>query len=319
MILRALARRVDVEHDHHVGQRQRAAELAREQRRARVEMRLEDRHQPPVLERARRARGWPRPRSGGGRSRRTPARRRGTLRRAAESACPRRGSARGSATARPCSAAGEPRRLQGAGGVQRVVRAGHREREPPRRATRSVEPSPIEQRVARVVGHDLEPPRRSPAPAPAAQQLGAVPHHDRGARPAPGTPRNASRSSRSERSAAWWSSSTLVSTAISTFRLSIERSDSSASTTSHSPVPQCALGRPAADRGADEPARVQAAAAQDVRDHRRGRRLAVGARHRDRALQRAQLAQQLRAGTLAAGPARAPRPARGSPAGTALE
>ena len=47
--------------------------------------------------------------------------------------------------------------------------------------------------------------------------------------------RNASRSSASEPKLAWWSSSTFVNTPISTFRLNIERSDSSASTTSHSP------------------------------------------------------------------------------------
>ncbi len=47
MILGALARRVDVEHDHHVGLRERRAELAREQRRARVQVGLEDGHQAP--------------------------------------------------------------------------------------------------------------------------------------------------------------------------------------------------------------------------------------------------------------------------------
>src|SRR5438874_6054400 len=53
MVLAALARRVDVEHDHDVRLRQGAAELAREHRGARVQVRLEDRHQASRRQRAR--------------------------------------------------------------------------------------------------------------------------------------------------------------------------------------------------------------------------------------------------------------------------
>ena len=75
-VLGALARRVDVEHHHDVGQRQRAPELARQQPRARVEVRLEAGDQAPARPRAcGRPRAWRAPRSGGGRSRRRPARR----------------------------------------------------------------------------------------------------------------------------------------------------------------------------------------------------------------------------------------------------
>ncbi len=53
--------------------------------------------------------------------------------------------------------------------------------------------------------------------------------------------RNVSSTSRRELYVVWWSSSALVRTAIRGVSLSSERSDSSASTTSHSPAPQPAL------------------------------------------------------------------------------
>ena len=53
-VLGPLARAVDVEHHDQVGERERAAELAREHLRARVEVRLERRDQPPRLEGPRR-------------------------------------------------------------------------------------------------------------------------------------------------------------------------------------------------------------------------------------------------------------------------
>ncbi len=56
--------------------------------------------------------------------------------------------------------------------------------------------------------------------------------------------RNAASSSASEPKLAWWSSSTFVSKPISSLRLNIERSDSSASTTNHSPSPHSAFGKP---------------------------------------------------------------------------
>jgi hypothetical protein len=90
----------------------------------------------------------------------------------------------------------------------------------------------------------------------------------------------------------------LVSTAISTSSASIERSDSSASTTSHSPAPVGVQpGR--AQRAADEVAGSIAAAQQRVGDHRGRRRLAVRAGDRDRALQRAELGEQLGARAVA--------------------
>ena len=50
----ALARRIDVCHDDHVRSRQRASQLAREQPRARIQVRLEHRYQPVAVQRARR-------------------------------------------------------------------------------------------------------------------------------------------------------------------------------------------------------------------------------------------------------------------------
>ena len=57
MLLGALACRVDVQHHDHVGVGQGEAELAREQGGPRVEMGLEDRQQPTVLERTCRLEG----------------------------------------------------------------------------------------------------------------------------------------------------------------------------------------------------------------------------------------------------------------------
>ncbi len=57
MLLGALAGRVDVQDHGQVGSRQRLTELAREQRRARIQMGLEDGHQAAVLERAGRVQG----------------------------------------------------------------------------------------------------------------------------------------------------------------------------------------------------------------------------------------------------------------------
>ncbi len=138
-------------------------------------------------------------------------------------------------------------------------------------------------------------------------QLGAVPHHT-APRASSRNARKAARSSASEAKLAWWSSSTLVSTAISTASESIERSDSSASTTSHSPAPHCALGRPPPTGAPTSQPGSAGGGAQDVHEHRRGGRLAVRARHRDRAPQRAQLAQQLCAGPLAQPPLARRRP-----------
>ena len=112
----------------------------------------------------------------------------------------------------------------------------------------------------------------------------------------------------------WWSSSALVTTAIVGASLSSERSDSSASTTSHSPVSPAGVGARAADLAADQVARVRPGAAQRVHEHARGRRLAVGAGDRDRRLQARDLAEQVGAVQLAA-PARAPD----CPAGSRVE
>ena len=65
-----LARRVDVEHAHLVGGRQRGAEVGGECLRPRVEVRLEDRDQALGLKLAERGERRARPRSDGGRSRR---------------------------------------------------------------------------------------------------------------------------------------------------------------------------------------------------------------------------------------------------------
>ncbi len=77
------------------------------------------------------------------------------------------------------------------------------------------------------------------------------------------------------------------------------------------PTPRSAsrrpIGAPTSQPGS------QAGGAQRVHDHRRGRRLAVRARHRDRAPQRAQLAPAAPRAGAPAGPARAPPRARGSP------
>ena len=62
------------------------------------------------------------------------------------------------------------------------------------------------------------------------------------------------------------------------------------------------VGQTTTHRRAHQPAGVAAGSAQDVHQHRRGGRLPVRARHRDGAPQRAQLAQQLRAGPLAQPP-----------------
>ena len=97
----------------------------------------------------------------------------------------------------------------------------------------------------------------------------------------------------------WWSSSALVSTAIPGASLSSERSDSSASTTSHSPAPQPAFDPGRADGAADEVAGVHPAAAQRVDEHARRRRLAVRAGDGDRRAQPGELAEQVRAVQLA--------------------
>ena len=68
------------------------------------------------------------------------------------------------------------------------------------------------------------------------------------------------------------------------------------------------VGQTATDGGTHQPAGLHAGGAQDVHEHRGGGRLAVRARHRDRAPQRAQLAQQLRAGPLAQPPLARRRP-----------
>ena len=70
--------------------------------------------------------------------------------------------------------------------------------------------------------------------------------------------------------------------------------------------PPGSIGKLRIGRAADQPSGVAAGTAQGVHEHRGGRRLAVGARHRNRATQRRQLAQQLRARALGQ-----PAPARG--------
>ena len=82
-------------------------------------------------------------------------------------------------------------------------------------------------------------------------------------------------------------------TAISGSSLSSERSDSSASTTIHSPVPQPAFEPGRAQLAADDVGGVEAGAAQRVHGHRRGRRLAVGAGDGQAAAQRGDLGEQV--------------------------
>ena len=99
-----------------------------------------------------------------------------------------------------------------------------------------------------------------------------------------------------------------MSTAISTFRLSIERSDSSASTTSHSPLPHSAFARPAPTEPPTSQPGSRPAARSACYEHRGGRRLAVRARHRDRPAQRGQLGQELGARALGDPPLARRRP-----------
>ena len=70
---------------------------------------------------------------------------------------------------------------------------------------------------------------------------------------------------------------------------------SSASTTSHSPSPNAALRADLVDLAADHEARLPARAAQDQREHRRGRGLAVRSGDRDRAPRRRERGERGRA------------------------
>ena len=85
-------------------------------------------------------------------------------------------------------------------------------------------------------------------------------------------------------------------------RSAIERSDSSPSTTSQ-PVARARVAAELRDDAADDPGRVAAELAQDERDHRRRRRLAVRAADDDRPAQRDELGEELR-------PRDVPRPGR---------
>ena len=175
LAFRALARRVDVEHDHHVGKRERAAELAVQVERARVEVGLEGGDQAlrrklarrpqrgldlgrvmgVVVDDARAVAGADRleaaaRRAGSGRGRAPPARDR--------SRPPRRRRARPARSARcalraPAAPPGRPARLRARAGSARPRRSA---RPPARTASRPGR--------ARIVSS--APPGRSPQPAP---------------------------------------------------------------------------------------------------------------------------------------------------------
>ena len=216
-VLRPLARRIDVEHAGDVGGGQRRAELPRKVLGAREQVRLEDRDDPA-----------PRP-------------------------------------SRPLARRRDRRRDLGrvVGVVVDDMRA------------RSVSPELLEPPPRAAEGRQRRrPPPPGPAPAstaassaaaalrrlcsPGTARSGPVPRPNgrrarrRGARArgpvgstACGAParncRNASSSSRREDHSVWWSSSTFVTTATSTSRARKLRSDSSASTTSQSPLPHAAF------------------------------------------------------------------------------
>ena len=99
--------------------------------------------------------------------------------------------------------------------------------------------------------------------------------------------------------------------------ISIERSDSSASTTSHTTArarpPR--VGHPLPPAPPTSQSGSQSGGAQRMHDHRAGGRLAVRAGHRDRAPQRGQLGQQLGARSARPARARGPPCARGYRAG----
>ena len=112
--------------------------------------------------------------------------------------------------------------------------------------------------------------------------------------------REAASSSAREPQRAWWSSSTLVITAISGCSSRKLASDSSASATTHSPVPQPAFAAPPpgpapGQLAADEERGVGADGRERVDDHPGCRRLAVRAGDRDQPPQRAELGEQLAA------------------------
>ena len=221
------------------------------------------------------------------------------------------------APARPRERADRPHRVGGrdpgerAGlerrhGVARVVQARHPQhdvlaapREPrPLRRQRGV-------RFVHVVGDQ-------PGAPPAARAARDASTRSPAARPA-GTPGSSPRAPPARRTSRGGRARRSSRTATSTCSRSIDRSDSSASTTSHSPPPHAPLAAGRPHDPADEVAGVQPALEQHVGDHRRRRRLAVGPGHRDRAPQGGQLGEEVLARADARGPARAPPPPPGCP------
>ena len=115
----------------------------------------------------------------------------------------------------------------------------------------------------------------------------------RPASPSAATARTRLRARRANGTRVWWSSSTLVITAISAGSEKTVRSDSSPSTTSHpSPAPafapSCGTGAPISQAGS------RACLAQDEGDHRRDRSFPVRAGDDDRTPQTDELGQKLR-------------------------
>ena len=194
-VLGALARRVDVEHGGHVGPGQRGPEVACEPLRARVEVGLEDRDHPPRAPACGRRRWWRPPRSGGGRSRRSRARR--------CSWCPgawkRRPAPAKSASAAAAAAGSAPastRGLQGGGGVARVVGA--------RDGQAHGVPAPLEARAAAVERRRGDVEGHVGSIAAQREHVGAVPQDGlrragQATRGRPRAPRPASRRSRGGR------------------------------------------------------------------------------------------------------------------------
>ena len=234
VVLGALAGRVDVEHADDVGQRQRPAELARQHRRARVEVRLEARDHAPRRQRPRRLeRGAHLGRVVGVVVVHLGARPR--CARAARTAAARPRSSRAPAPPRPPA---RPRRGRRPARRARSARCGGPApaAEPRRRRPRSATRRPPARRPAR----PGRPPRcRTSRPPPPPR---AAPPTHAAVRSAPAAnSANACSISSVERYVEWWSSSTFVTTASAGASLRNERSDSSASTTSHSPLPQSAF------------------------------------------------------------------------------
>ena len=97
----------------------------------------------------------------------------------------------------------------------------------------------------------------------------------------------------SDAKVAWWSSSTFVTTAICGRSCSIGPVRLVA-LDDEPPLPRAGVAAELRDLAADEPRRVEAELGEDERDHRRRRRLAVGAGDDDRAAQRDELGEELR-------------------------